>query len=163
MSSVGRNCDRASSVNPASVSNTYGLSLASFAALEMISVPFNASPIRLSFPVSRMRSASAISREEMVSLFYEYIQSKGIAVEERADLAAFPDSGSVSAAASEAMSWAVAVGLVSGDGAEKLLLPAKGTSRATCAVMISRLCEKYFPGSCPPNVLISDMVWSDVM
>ncbi|MBM6828821.1 GBS Bsp-like repeat-containing protein [Anaerotignum lactatifermentans] len=88
----------------------------------------------------------AISREEMVSLFYEYIQSKGIAVEERADLAAFPDSGSVSAAASEAMSWAVAVGLVSGDGAEKLLLPAKGTSRATCAVMISRLCEKYFLG-----------------
>lgn len=87
-----------------------------------------------------------ISREEMVSLFYEYIQSRGITPEERADLTSFPDSQDVSSAAQEAMRWAVAVGLVSGDGAEKRLLPGKATSRAACAVMISRLCEMYFPG-----------------
>lgn len=90
-----------------------------------------------------------ITREEMVSLLYEYIRSKGISVEERTDLTAFPDSGDVSAKAREAMSWAVAVGLVSGDGADRLLLPGKGSNRGTCALMITRLCETYMPGVYP--------------
>ena len=56
----------------------------------------------------------------------------------RADLSAFPDAGSVSAYAVDAMSWAVDAGLIRGttNGSGSLILaPRKNMTRAECATV----------------------------
>lgn len=86
-----------------------------------------------------------ITREEMVTMLFRYAQYKGFDTQERADLTQFADAEKVSPAAKEAISWAAATEMISGDGKDRLLKPKDSASRAVCAAMITHLCETYMP------------------
>ena len=59
----------------------------------------------------------------------------------RADLSGYSDAGKVGSWAAEAMSWAVAGGLVEGIGAATLS-PGAQSTRAQAAAVLMRFCEK---------------------
>lgn len=86
-----------------------------------------------------------ITREEMITMLFRYAQQKGFDTQERADLSQFADAEKVSPSAKEAVSWAVATGMISGEGKDRLLNPQGSASRAVCAAMITHLCETYMP------------------
>ncbi len=86
-----------------------------------------------------------ITREEMITMLFRYAQQKGFDTQERADLSQFADAEKVSPSAKEAISWAVATGMISGEGKDRLLNPHGSASRAVCAAMITHLCETYMP------------------
>lgn len=82
-----------------------------------------------------------ITREQMVTMMYRYAKVKGEDVSQRGKLNDFPDGSLVNKFAQEAMSWAVAKGIVQGTG-EGYLKPQGNINRAECATIISRYCEK---------------------
>lgn len=86
-----------------------------------------------------------ITREEMITMLFRYAQQKGFDTQERVDLSQFADAEKVSPSAKEAVSWAVATGMISGEGKDRLLNPQGSVSRAVCAAMITHLCETYMP------------------
>lgn len=86
-----------------------------------------------------------ITREEMITMLFRYAQQKGFDTQERVDLSQFADAEKVSPSAKEAVSWAVATGMISGEGKDRLLNPQGSASRAVCAAMITYLCETYMP------------------
>lgn len=86
-----------------------------------------------------------ITREEMITMLFSYAQHKGFDTQDRADLTQFADAEKVSPSAKEAVSWAVATGMISGEGKDRLLNPQGSASRAVCAAMITHLCETYMP------------------
>ena len=57
----------------------------------------------------------------------------------RADLKLFPDAGSVSAYATDALSWCVANGIVNGSNGK--LNPQNNATRAQVAAILMRFCE----------------------
>lgn len=84
----------------------------------------------------------ALTREQAAAVLMRWTEANGGDVTARADLSSYPDADEVSEWASEYMSWAVAVGIVSGveqaDGT--LLLDPTGTSsRAVAATLMMRL------------------------
>lgn len=85
-----------------------------------------------------------ITREQMAVMLYRYAEFKGIETDKRTDLDTFPDASKVSGFALDAMQWAVAVGIITGDNG--YLNPQGSTSRAVCATMIQRFCETYMQG-----------------
>lgn len=78
-----------------------------------------------------------LTREQLVTVMYRYAKAQGEAVSANADYAAFPDGGSVSEFASDAMKWALDKGIIRGNG-DGTLDPQGKVSRAVCAAMISR-------------------------
>lgn len=88
-----------------------------------------------------------ITREEMITMLFRYAQHKGFDTQERADLTQFADAEKVSPSAKEAVSWAVATGMISGEGKDRLLNPQGSASRAVCAAIITHLCETYMPNA----------------
>ncbi len=82
-----------------------------------------------------------VSREQLVTILHRYAQKKGYATEKRGTLANFADASSVSSWASDAMSWAVELGLVNGTDASHIS-PAKSATRAEVATILMRFCEK---------------------
>lgn len=88
-----------------------------------------------------------ITREEMITMLFRYAQQKGFDTQERVDLSQFADAEKVSPSAKEAVSWAVATGMISGEGKDRLLNPQGSASRAVCAAMITHLCETYMPNA----------------
>lgn len=97
------------------------------------------------YNVSSIGPEDKITREEMINLLFRYAQAKGFDTEKRADLTAFADAQEVSPAAREAVSWAVATGMISGEGKDRLLKPQGSASRAVCAALITHICETYMP------------------
>lgn len=97
------------------------------------------------FNTVSIKPEEKITREEMITMLFHYVQQKGFDTQERADLTLFADADKVSPFAKEAISWAVATGMISGDGKDRLLNPQGSASRAVCAAMISHLCETYMP------------------
>ncbi len=79
-----------------------------------------------------------ITREQMVTLFFRYLDKEGYAGKERSDITEYGDSESVSEYAKEAFSWSNASGLVVGTD-KKLLLPKKNASRAEIAAITERV------------------------
>ena len=84
----------------------------------------------------------ALTREQAAAVLMRWTAANGGDTSARADLSSYPDADEVSEWASEYMSWAVAVGIVSGveqaDGT--LLLDPTGTSsRAVAATLMMRL------------------------
>lgn len=77
-----------------------------------------------------------ITREQMVTILFRYATIKGYDVSKRDDLSAFPDADSTSGFAKEAVSWAVAEGLIKGDNGT--LNPLGITNRAQVAAVIER-------------------------
>ena len=74
----------------------------------------------------------AITREQLVTMLYRFAKSPAA----EGTLAGFPDSGSVSAWAGDAMVWAVSAGIIGGSGGQ--LAPGKGASRAELATILTR-------------------------
>ena len=87
--------------------------------------------------------ADNITREQLVTIMYRYAKASGREnVSEKVDLSGYPDSNKVTAFAKEAMQWAVATGVIKGDGVTGELQPQGNVSRAVCATIISRYTDK---------------------
>lgn len=92
---------------------------------------------------SRFDPSGFVTREQTAEILYNYAHSKGYDVSARADLTAFPDAGSVSGWAEEALSWANAAGLINGtvrDG-QTILDPQGSASRAQVAMILMNYVE----------------------
>lgn len=83
-----------------------------------------------------------INREQLATIIYRYAQSKGIDTTAGGSLERFPDAGSVSDWAREAMSWAVGNGIISGVGGVTLD-PSGNATRAQVATILMRFSEKF--------------------
>lgn len=79
----------------------------------------------------------AITREQLATILYRYAEYVGEDVSARASLSRFTDTGSISAYARDAMSWAVAEGILDGRTATELA-PNGECTRAEVATMIAR-------------------------
>ena len=79
----------------------------------------------------------AITREQLATILYRYAEYAGEDVSARASLSRFTDTGSISAYARDAMSWAVAEGILDGRTATELA-PTGECTRAEVATMIAR-------------------------
>ena len=92
---------------------------------------------------SRFDPSGFVTREQTAEILYNYAHSKGYDVSARADLTAFPDAGSVSGWAEEALSWANAACLINGtvrDG-QTILDPQGSASRAQVAMILMNYVE----------------------
>lgn len=92
---------------------------------------------------SRFDPSGFVTREQTAEILYNYAHSKGYDVSARADLTAFPDAGSVSGWAEEALSWANAADLINGtvrDG-QTILDPQGSASRAQVAMILMNYVE----------------------
>ena len=78
-----------------------------------------------------------VSREQIATILYRYVKSLGIDVSAKGDVSRFSDGDEVSDWASDAMAWAVEVGLFQGDG-EKLN-PGGSAKRSEVAALMQRL------------------------
>ena len=81
-----------------------------------------------------------ITREEIAAMLYRCAAALGADTAARADLSAYADAGEVSAWAADAVSWAVAAGLVEGRTADTIA-PAGTASRAEAVTMLMRFCR----------------------
>lgn len=86
--------------------------------------------------------ALAVTREQLVTMLYRYEKDyRKAAVAETGDLSAFPDGGSVSAWAQDAMSWAVGAGLLHGRDSGALD-PTGTATRAEVAAILQRFSQR---------------------
>ncbi len=92
------------------------------------------------YPDGTFRPNQPVSREQLATILYRYIKSTDAEMAEGADLSSYPDAASISGYAKEAVSWAVAEGLISGvaTGGQTLLLPQNSATRAQFATILSR-------------------------
>ena len=82
-----------------------------------------------------------VTREQMMAILLRYAAFKGYAVEDRADLSGYTDSGIISPYALEAVQWAVGAGLVNGR-TETTLEPGGYANRAEVAAILTRFIAK---------------------
>ena len=80
---------------------------------------------------------SAVTREPVAVFLMRYAEHLGMDVSKRAEIG-FPDAGEVSGYAEDAMSWAVASGLFTGDDVTGELNPTDGAARAEVAAVLMR-------------------------
>lgn len=78
-----------------------------------------------------------ITREQLVTMLYRYAELEGRDVTARAELTAFSDVSTVSSWAADAMSWAVAEGIVKGYDTQTLM-PQNNATRAQMASILVR-------------------------
>ena len=78
-----------------------------------------------------------VTREQVAVFLMRYADHLGMDVSKRAEID-FPDAGEVSSYAEDAMSWAVANGLFTGDDVTGELNPADGAARAEVATVLMR-------------------------
>ena len=81
-----------------------------------------------------------ISREEMITMLYRYLQTTGVAAAS-ADLSAlnsYSDSGQIAEYAQESLNWAVSGGYITGMGND-ILSPSSFTTRAQMAQILTRI------------------------
>ena len=84
-----------------------------------------------------------ITREQLATILYRYSKAQGIDVSKAAQLSSFPDGAKVSTYAADALSWAVAEGLVTGSkvGNQVYLDPQGSATRAQVATILMRFIE----------------------
>ena len=80
---------------------------------------------------------SAVTREQVAVFLMRYAEHLGMDVSKRAEID-FPDAGEVSSYAEDAVSWAVAEGLFTGDDVTGELNPTDGAARAEVATVLMR-------------------------
>ena len=83
---------------------------------------------------------ASISRESLALMLYRSAQSLGVAGKQGQNLDGFADHGSVSPWAKQAMEWAYANGILSGNDKGQLT-PQADSSRAEVSAMLSRFVE----------------------
>ena len=81
-----------------------------------------------------------ITREQLATILYRYAQAKGYDVSAFADLSGFPDAGDIQEYATQALSWAVAEGLLQGFE-DDTLRPQGNATRAQIATILMRFCQ----------------------
>lgn len=81
-----------------------------------------------------------ITREEMTVALFRFAASIGVDTSERSNLSAFRDADRISDEGSEAMSWAIACGLIRGVG-DDLLSPDTTTTRAQMVQVMIRFMD----------------------
>ena len=86
-------------------------------------------------------SNDAITREQMATMLYRYMQYKGYDVSTAADISSYADFDSISEYAVSAIQYAVGSGLIKGRSANTLN-PADTATRAEIATIMQRFCEK---------------------
>ena len=74
---------------------------------------------------------------------YRYAKQEGADVSNQQSLSGFPDAYKVSAFAKEALQWAAAERIISGNGTDHTLNPQGNTSRAESAAVLTRFLERY--------------------
>lgn len=81
-----------------------------------------------------------LTREQMATLFYRYSALMGLTTTERADLNSYPDNGEINIWSRDAVSWAVATGLIGGTkvNGQTYLQPKGVATRAQLAVIFMR-------------------------
>ena len=79
-----------------------------------------------------------VTREQIATILYRYANVIGLDTSTKSSLSGFPDSGETSSWASDAMQWAVSVGLFQGDG-HGALNPKGDATRAQVATLFERL------------------------
>lgn len=82
----------------------------------------------------------AITREQLAAVLCRYARYIGRDVSGQGELSGFKDADQVSAYARDALGWACAQGLITGDD-NGWLLPQSGASRAQAAVILTRFCQ----------------------
>ncbi len=83
-----------------------------------------------------------ITREQLALMLFRYAAHKGWAASARAALDAYADGSSISVWAADAMSWAVAAGLIQGRGGN-MLAPQGKASRAETAAILTRFLQAF--------------------
>ena len=78
-----------------------------------------------------------ITREQLAVILYRYAKALGLDCSAKADLSDYADASGISAYAKDAMSWAVAEGLISGM-TETTLVPGGSATRAQVATILMR-------------------------
>ncbi len=78
-----------------------------------------------------------VTREQVAVFLMRYAEHLGMDVSKRAEID-FPDASEVSSYAKDAMSWAVAEGLFTGDDVTGELNPTDGAARAEVATVLMR-------------------------
>lgn len=73
-------------------------------------------------------------------MLYRYARHTACDVSASADLSAYTDGAAVSGYAREAMAWANAAGLITGE-TESALNPSGASTRAVLAAVLTRFCE----------------------
>ncbi len=81
-----------------------------------------------------------LTREQLATVLYRYAEGMGYDVSAQADLSGFPDAGDIQSYATEALSWAVAEGLLQGFEDDSLQ-PQSTATRAQIATILMRFCE----------------------
>lgn len=85
--------------------------------------------------------SGSLTRQQMVAMLYRYSAIKGYSGKIGGSLSAFSDAGSVSAYARDAMSWAVANGIITGNDGR--LNPNGTATRAQFAAIMHRFCDTF--------------------
>ena len=85
----------------------------------------------------QFQGESAVTREQVAVFLMRYAEALGMDVSKRTEID-FPDAGEVSGFAGDAMSWAVAEGLFTGDDVTGELNPTDGAARAEVAAVLMR-------------------------
>ena len=80
-----------------------------------------------------------VTREQIATILYRYAQQKSIDTSARGNTGAYPDAPEINAYASDAMRWAVGVGLI--NGSDGKLLPQGDATRAQVATLLMRFAE----------------------
>ena len=83
----------------------------------------------------------AVTRQQLVALLYRYATLMGYANDQRADLSAYPDAGTVAGYAVEPMQWSVANSIVGGTS-NGTLDPTGTATRAEVAAILMRFVEQ---------------------
>ena len=91
----------------------------------------------------RFAPTRPVTREQLAVMLRNYAEYRKYPTPDRADLGKFPDAGSVSPWARDALSWANAAGLVNGvrAGGADYLRPQGNATRAQVAAILHRFCE----------------------
>ena len=91
------------------------------------------------FPDGTFGPEDSVTREQMSAILYRYAGYKGFDVAAAADLSVCTDAGDIGSYAIEAMAWANASGLITGDAG--MLNPQGSATRAQVATILMRFVE----------------------
>lgn len=81
-----------------------------------------------------------VTREQVAAILYRFAAKNGADIETKADLSGYPDAAKVSSWATDAMQWAVGIGIISGTGKGELN-PLGKASRAEVASLLLRFTD----------------------
>ena len=83
-----------------------------------------------------------VTREQLATFLYRFAEFMGYDTTKKSDLSGYADSGSISDFAKDAMAWANAMDIITGES-DTTLNPKGDSTRAVLATVLTRFCEAY--------------------